>query len=240
MTTTTTPTAASVSATTDCWTVDDAGIDTFELEASRRALANLRTLLYGKPMWDLIEAQVDASEKQFQEWYAASNGEYRGGQVKLAIDGVSVKQLFGSIMQTLGAAFEPDAAAKKQAVIDGVFPAHPEHYGLALEGPGGVETMGGLPTLTFPSYVETDDVPDFIRDLIDPSYELSKVGTGLLRDGTVQSYVLQEFRDVEGGIEASLRIWYPAACPESVVEEHLRHYTVEFRNGVRAAAGAQA
>jgi hypothetical protein len=95
--------------------------------------------------------------------------------------------------------------------------------------------MGGMPTLTFPAYVGDDEVPDFIAPLIDPSYEVSKVGRGLLRDNTVQSYVLQQLRNVDGNVEASLRIWYPAAAPKSVVHEHLEHYTIEFRNGARMA-----
>lgn len=228
---------SNVTATTDGWSVDEAGIDEFELDASRRILANLRTLLYGEPMWKLIEAQVDASEAQFKKWLDESNGEYRGGRVKLRIEGLTVEQLFGSIMKTMGAALA-EGEARRQASIDGVFPAHPEHYGLALDGPGGVETMGGMPTLTYPGYITDDaEIPDFIRPLIDDSYQLSKVGKGLLRDGSVQSYVLQQFRDADGGIDACLDIWYPAACPESVVEEHLRHYSVEFRNGVRLARG---
>lgn len=96
-----------------------------------------------------------------------------------------------------------------------------------------------MPTLTFPGFVGDDaEIPDFTRPLIDPSYDVSKVGKGLLRDGSVQSYVLQQFRDVDGGIEASLHIWYPAACPDSVVEEHLQDYAVEFRNGCRMVAAA--
>lgn len=68
-----------VFAITEVWSVDDAGIDAFELRASRRILQNLRTLPCERPMWDLIEAQVDAADQQFKAWYDASNGEYRGG-----------------------------------------------------------------------------------------------------------------------------------------------------------------
>lgn len=224
-----------VTATTDEWSVDDAGIDQFELEASRRILANLRTELYGQKMWDLLGGQIDAAEKQFQQWYAESDGEYRGGEVKLRLRGISSDQLMGAFMQILGPAMA-DGEERRQGSINGVFPAHPEHYGLSVEGPGGVETMGGMPTLTFPAYVGDDEVPDFIAPLIDTSYDISRVGRGLLRDGSAQSYVLQQLRDVEGDLEVSLWIWYPAACPDSVVKEHLQHYAVEFRNGARMAA----
>lgn len=224
-------------ASTDLWSVDDAGIDEFELEASRRILANLRTLLYGQPMNDLIAAQVEQAQHTFKAWIDASAGEWAGGQVRLRIEGLTTRELFESIMKTLGAGLA-EGEARRTASIEGVFPAHPEHYGLAATGAGGVETMGGMPTLTYPAYVDETDVPDFIRELIDPGYQLSKVGRGLLADGSVQSYVLQQFRDTDTGIEASLHIWYPAACPDSVVQEHLQHYAVEFRNGCRLAAAA--
>jgi len=229
------PSNSQVTATTDEWTVDDAGIDRFELEASRRVLANLRAELYGQKMWDLLGEQIDAAEKQFQQWYADSNGQYRGGRVKLHLRGITADELMAAFMQILGPAMA-DGEERRRGSINGVFPAHPEHYGLSVEGPGGVETMGGMPTLTFPAYVGDDEVPDFIAPLVDSSYDISRVGRGLLRDGSVQSYVLQQLKDVGGDLEASLHIWYPAACPDSVVKEHLQHYAVEFRNGARMAA----
>jgi len=229
------PENSRVTAVTNEWSVDDAGIDQFELEASRRILANLRTELYGQPMWDLLGHQIDAAEKQFQQWYADSNGEYRGGEVKLVLHGLSSDQLFGAFAQILGPAMA-EGEERRQGSIGGVFPAHPEHYGLSIDGPGGVETMGGMPTLTFPAYVGDDEIPDFIRPHIDSSYTISRVGRGLLRDGSVQSYVLQQLKDAGDNVEVSLFIWYPAACPDFVVKEHLQHYAVEFRNGARMAA----
>lgn len=229
------PANSRMTASTTEWTVDDAGIDQFELEASRRILANLRGKLYGQPMWDLIGEDVKNADEKFHEWYDASDGEYKGGEVTLKIADLTTDQLFEAIMQTLGAAML-EGEARRRGSITGVFPAHPEHYGLSLDGPGGVETMGGMPTLTYPAYVDEDEIPDFIRPLIDADhYDMSKVGRGLLSDGTVQTYVLQQFRDTDEGIEASLWIWYPAACPDSVFKEHLQHYAVEFRNGVRMA-----
>ena len=60
-----------------------------------------------------------------------------------------------------------------------------------------------------------------------------------LDDGTLFTYVLQQFKDTDDGMEANLRIWYPAACPPIYLEEHAEHYAVEFRNGLRMAAAAQ-
>lgn len=60
-----------VRAATDIGDADDATIDGWELAASRRALGNLRTLLNGRPMLDLIADQVDASTSRYRRY--ASN-----------------------------------------------------------------------------------------------------------------------------------------------------------------------
>lgn len=232
------PSNSSITARTSTWTLDEAGIDRLELDAARGVLENLKTLLYGEPMLKLIEEQIDQSDANFKKWIEESNGLYTGDRVDLEIKGLSTEELFGTIAQILGGAFQ-EGEERRQSFLTGAVPAHPQHYGFSLEGPGGIETMAGLPTLTFPAYVDEADVPDYITAKIDPSFDASRVGKSLLRDGSVECYVLQQFRDVEGGMEVSLEIFYPAACPPSVVAEHLEHYTVEFRNGVRMATAAR-
>ncbi|AEK36147.1 hypothetical protein ACTXK0_13135 [Corynebacterium variabile] len=229
---------SSVTAHTSTWSVDEQGIDALELEASRGVLENLRTLLYGERMWKLIEPQIIQSEMNFKKWIEESDGKYTGDRVNLEITGTSTEELFGTLAQVLGGVML-EGEERKQSYLEGALPANPEHYCFSPEGPGGVETMGGLPTVTFPAYVEEDQVPDYIRGMIDTSYDVSRVGSSVLRDGSTQCYVLQQFRDVEGGMEISLDIFYPAACPSWVVEHHLKHYTVEFRNGVRLATAAR-
>jgi hypothetical protein len=54
------------------------------------------------------------------------------------------------------------------------------------------------------------------------------------------TYVLQQFKDTDAGMEANMRIWYPAGCPPIYLEEHAEHYTIEFRNGCRLAAATLA
>ncbi|MCQ9389583.1 hypothetical protein NQ038_13135 [Brevibacterium sp. 50QC2O2] len=61
-------------------------------------------------------------------------------------------------------------------------------------------------------------------------------GAATLEDGSVFTYVLQEYKDTDEGMNVSLRIWYPAAAPAAYTEEHAYHYAVEFRNGARLAA----
>lgn len=222
----------------DIGPVDDIRIDKWELEASRRILANLRNLLYGRPMNELIADQVAASTKRYKAYSDASDGQFRRGQVMMRVKGVKTAQLV-SVVQKILTEGEGTADQRRTIATDFMFPIHPEHYTLSEGEQGGViETMGGSPTLTLMNRLDEATAPDFVTQFIDPAYPMRSIGAGMLDDGaTVQSYVLQQFRDTEEGLEENLRIWYPAASPASDIEEHLRHYAVESRGACRAAAG---
>jgi alkyl hydroperoxide reductase subunit AhpF len=42
------------------------------------------------------------------------------------------------------------------------------------------------------------------------------------------------------GFTANLTVYFPVTCPDEVLDHHLRHYAVEFRNWIVAAAAARA
>lgn len=216
-------------------TVDDTDIDRWELQASRRILGNLRTRLAGAPMLDLIHDQVEEADRVMKRYVEESHGEFRGTRIVMTIGGLSVQELLASIRAAMGGAASTDPQVR-EAALQHMFEAHPEHYAMPEGGAGVIETMGGLPTRSRPAFVAPQSAPAFVVDLIDPAYQVSTVGAATLDDGTVFTYVLQEYRDTPEGMEASLRIWYPAAAPQDYLDEHAQHYAVEFRNGARFAA----
>lgn len=57
--------------------------------------------------------------------------------------------------------------------------------------------------------------------------------------GTVVGRVLTQFGDTADGFNANLTCYFPAACPEAIVEQHRQHLAVEFRNWIVAAADAR-
>ena len=59
-----------------------------------------------------------------------------------------------------------------------------------------------------------------------------------LADGTVVGRALTQFGDTTDGFTAHLTVYVPATCPQDVLGHHLRHYAVEFRNWIIAAAAA--
>lgn len=214
---------------------DDHRIDEWELKAARRALVNLRELLYGPAMHELLRKQIEEGDRRMKQYVADSNGEFAMTQVILTAKGLKSTVFFSTVRAALAAVDGPPEQVQEY-VMRNVFPMHPEHYTLPPYR-GVVETMGGIPTRS--RVLATQDVPAFITTLIDESYPIRLTGAAELDDGTLFTYVLQQFKDTDDGMEANLRIWYPAACPPIYLEEHAEHYTVEFRNGLRMAAAAQ-
>ena len=216
--------------------IDDKRIDEWELGASRRALANLRELLFDQPMLDLLREQIEEADRRYRQYVAASDGKYTATRVILTVEGLSTATFLPTIGAMLAAAGE-SGNQRRQAAVDMAFPLHPEHYVMPPYR-GVVETMGGIPTRTRVAAITPEDAPDFVTELVDESYPARLIGSGELEDGTPHSYVLQQFKDTPDGMEADLRIWYAAACPPAYIEEHAQHYAVEFRNGCRLAAAA--
>lgn len=218
--------------------VDDAGLDQWELEASRRALGNLRTLLYGQPMLDLLKDQLDAHDEQYRGYVAASNDEWSGCHVTLRADGITLDEALPIIAESMAAMGATGASGfedKRDAVESVIFPIHPEHYSV-LEEVGGVETMGGVPFRTLLYRCDPEDAPNWLTSRMDDSYDLSNVGRSTLVDGTPHTWVMQQFKDTDTGVEFDLHVWYPKACPPEYVEEHSQHFPLEVRGLLRIAA----
>lgn len=217
---------------------DDALLDKWELQASRRALANLRTLLYGQPMLDLLKDQLDAHDEEFRGYVAASNDEWTECHVVLKADGITLDEALPIIAQSMAAMGASGATGfdeKRDAVESVIFPIHPEHYSV-LEEVGGVETMGGTPFRTRLYRSTPEEAPEFLRSKMDSSYDLSNVGRSTLVDGTPHTWVMQQFKDTDTGVEFDLHVWYPKACPPEYVEEHGQHFPIEVRGLLRIAA----
>jgi hypothetical protein len=217
---------------------DDDRLDHWELEASRRALGNLRTLLYGQPMLDLIGEQLDEHDKVFRGYWEASDDQWSECHVTLQASGITLGQALPAIaesMAAMGEGVDGGFDAKRDAVESVIFPIHPEHYSV-MEGLGGIETMGGIPCRNMLFRVPPEDVPDWIAQLKDPSYAVSNVGRSELVDGTPHTWTLQQMKDTADGVEFDLRVWYPAACPPAYVEEHAQHFPIEVRGLLRLAA----
>ncbi|MDJ0380399.1 hypothetical protein [Streptomyces sp. G-G2] len=123
--------------------------------------------------------------------------------------------------------------------------AHPEHYVMAPEEDGAFNvvenigphvcsfSMGGRATDAMAWAADADE-------LLPKSAFPHKMSSNLfLGDGTVVGRALTQFGDTADGFRASLTVYVPTSRPADVLEHHLRHYAVDFRNWITAAAAAR-
>lgn len=208
--------------------VEHETVDSWELKASRRALMNLRTLLYGQPMLDLIDEQIREADAYYSSLVAASDGRYRECRVDIALEGFSGSEFLKWFMSAM--MLDP-----KESAVTVVFPAHPEHYAAAPGGMGIIELIGGHIARVFMAVVDPAQLPPSVTDLADETYPSKLAFTLHLEDRTPFGYLLNEFRDTNDGGDIILRVMFPAAAPDDFVDGHTEHFCIEFAHWVRQA-----
>lgn len=205
-------------------------VDFWELKASRRALRNLRTLLAGKPMLDLLQKQIDEADIYFKGIIAESNGQYRETRIDLKAKGFTKSEFLGWWKEWMQELANP--STKQKTFLDTMVPAHPEHYAPPPYPGGIIETIGEH--IARVRIQPGGDLPDCVRQYGDERYQpLSAIGT--LDDGSILFYILQEVRDVDEGCEFRLRLCFPVAAPQVFFDEHAEHLAVEFRGFIQTA-----
>lgn len=217
-----------------CWptgeSVDNNQVDSWELKASRRALKNLRTLLAGQPMLDLIKNQIEEADTYYKDIIEKSNGEFKESRIDLKAKGITLAQFMAWWKVWMAELQQPDV--KQQVFMDTMVPAHPEHYALPANHGGIVETIGEH--IARVHIKPCASPPDFVKAYGDPSYQhLLAIGT--LEDGSILLYILQEIRDSEEGCDFRLRLLFPASAPQVFFDEHAEHLAIEFRSFINTA-----
>ncbi|MEU0129087.1 MULTISPECIES: hypothetical protein [unclassified Streptomyces] len=209
-------------------------IDDFELFYARRALDRFRALLGRQGLLDLLAADIEEGNAFLRESALASDGGFRGGTTVLTTSGLAA----GEFLAWMEKAFAGDEGA--------LLAAHPEHYVMAPEADGSfnvVENIGPHVCSFYMGGWGTDAMAwaADAAELLPESEFPHKMSSNLfLADGTVVGRALTQFGDTAGGFTASLTVYVPTSCPQDVLEHHLRHYAVEFRNWIAAAAAARA
>ncbi|KAI9276483.1 hypothetical protein BC943DRAFT_332889 [Umbelopsis sp. AD052] len=211
-------------------TVKTSEVDSWELKASRRALKNLKSLLVGQPMLDLLQSQIEAADVYFKDIIEKSDGQYKESRIDLQAKGITLAQFMEWWKVWMVDLQKPET--KKQVFLDTMVPAHPEHYTLSPYQSGVVETIGEH--IARVQINPCFNPPDFVKEYGDPTYQhLPAIGT--LDDGSILFYILQEIRDSEEGCDFRLRLLFPAAAPQVFFDEHAEHLAVEFRSFINTA-----
>ncbi|MFF0587297.1 hypothetical protein ACFYWD_15120 [Streptomyces sp. NPDC003781] len=209
---------------------DESEVDRWELKAARRALRNLKDVAGGQVMMDLLGEQIDDGDRYHKELVAASGGTYRESRTEFTVRGLSGTRLARWFGEQAGTGRFQD----KSLLVN----AHPEHY---VEPPaytgGMVETIGGHLTRFKVSVAR--ELPAAVSAYLDAAYPVTLMNALLsLDDGTPFAYCLHQARDTDSGADVVVRVIYPSAAPDSMIEGHCEHLAIEFRSWIRNAAAA--
>ena len=71
--------------------------------------------------------------------------------------------------------------------------------------------------------------PNVLKD-VRQDYPFKLSGFGHNDEGEISGYVLHQFKNTEDGFDADLGVYFPAAAPEDMFEQHRQHLVVEFTN----------
>lgn len=206
-------------------TVDQNTIDQWELRQARIALSVLKEALRGEAMAGLLAPYIEAADQRAREIAAASRGEW-GTPVEstFEVHGLQADEFFAWFDKHL---------ADEPAMLAG----NPDHYEIRM--PEGVitETLGGVPT-RFRFQFEPVDVPDSFQP--DPAFPIRNGEGGVvatLMDGSTPVLMAagQQLRHLDDGFVMKLSLYFPVGAPTQTLEDHARHYAIEFSRWMRMA-----
>ena len=201
----------------------DKDVNEWELRASRRALANIKSVLPRSAILSLIASQCEAGNAYFKHLLDQSHNNWRECTTDMHISGVKVGDIFATRRRWL-----EDGVGYEQKMLK----LHPEHYATpSSPGEEGVVEVIGEHMVRL-RIVVTDDVPTFVTDFGSSEFPIKKPTIAKLQDGTVASYILHEFRDTVEGCHLRLRLIFPSEAPEVMFREHAEHLAIEFRAGM--------
>lgn len=197
-----------------------ADIRDHELVRARRALAYLKARIGDHGMRTLVAADLAAMTEVVRGWVEASGGRWRSGSVTLRLPGpgaVAFRDWYTWVV----------AQGRSNMMRAG----HPEHY-LNTPGPEGIEVVEPLGETVLPWRVFYRSLP---TDAVLPSdwdadFAVRFAAEILDGDGLRVGYSMRALRDVEGGMEIRLTSHLPAAAPAELMQRHLHHFMIEYRN----------
>jgi hypothetical protein len=211
-------------------TVDQRTVDQWELHQARLALSILKEALSGEAMVRLLTPYIEAADLRGREVAAASHGEW-GPPVE------SVFEVKGLRMEDFFSWFQAHLS-DEPAMLAG----NPDHYEIRMPEAIITETIGGIPT-RFKFQPEPVERPETFKP--DPAFPLNPGGNHaalatLLDDVTPQALATgMQLRETDDGFAMKMTLHFPAAAPPEMLEDHSRHYAIEFSRWITMAYQAK-
>ena len=201
----------------------DRTIDGFELFSARRALELLKRKLGRERLLDLLPEEIAAGDAFLRDHVAPSAGRRRPARPRCART--------ASPQPQFGAGSAPPSPARTSC------------------SPGTRSTTRSTPTGRRVNIVET--LGEHVCSFFMREWDDSATGTDalaatggsaarrshmVLEDGTVVGSIANTFVEEPDGFTARLSVTLPVTCGPPVIEQHLEHFAVEFRNWILGAA----
>jgi hypothetical protein len=205
----------------------DGSIEGFEVVAARRALALLKNTLGRERLLDLLADEIAAGSAYLRDQVALSAGQETTGTTTLHAHGITAAEFTGWLSQAFG---------REDVMLAG----HPEHY--SIHAAGGrvniVETLGEHVCSFFMREWDESATPG-AEPPPDDDAPRGRRSRLVLEDGTVVGSIANSFSEEHDGFTARLSVTLPVTCGPPVIEHHLQHFAVEFRNWILGAAAEQ-
>jgi len=206
----------------------DGTIEAFELFSARRALGLLKDKLGRLRLLELLQEEIEAGNAFLRAQVQLSAGQEITGTTTLRAHGITAAQFTDWLSRAFG----------RENVL---LAAHPEHYSIH-RAPGRdvniVETLGNhVCSFLMRPWDDSVVAAQGLRSAAGGSANTRRSHM-VLEDGTVVGSVSTAFDEEVDGLTARLSVTLPGTCGP-LVEQHLEHFAVEFRNWILLAAAEQ-
>jgi hypothetical protein len=201
-----------------------------ELNRARHALAYLQRKLGNDAMRDLLTDDTIEMTARVRGWVQTSGGTWQHGSVELIVPEPSAKIFYQWYASAISNDWELDLRA-----------GHPEHF---INHPQAdtievVENIGEteLPWRIF--YRTLPEDANFPMDW-DADYPIHFGAEIVDSDGLRIGFSMRQLCDRTDGLHLKLTTHLPSAAPRELVQRHLYHFAIEYRNWMWAACRSQA
>ncbi len=200
----------------------DKDIDRYELVSARRALRLLKRNLGHDRLHDLVRGDIAEGNAFFRDHVKRSGGRQATGTITIEASNLAAADFSEWMIR---------AFARRDLLID----AQPEHYLMDMADPSGPHVVETLGEHVVGFYMGGWD--DSQVDADEPAgTEKRRSLLKLDDDGTVFGSVSTAFLEAQHGMTAELSVTLPATTAPEAIEQHLQHFSVEFRSWMLMAA----
>ncbi len=205
----------------------NADIRDAELQRARHALVYLKRKLGNAAMRHLLDDDLREMQTKVRGWVQASEGQWQTHTLQLVVAGITAKAFQGWYTELVTRKREAEFRA-----------GHPEHFvSHPVDGRDVVEVIENIGETELPWRVFYHPLPeDFAFPMAwDHTYPVHYGMEILDTDGLRVGYSMRQSRDEPDGMHLLLTTHLPGAAPPDLVEKHINHFAIEFRNWTFAA-----